>query len=57
MGESDKRCMKCRKHLFGEIEIDTHLCGRCADREYEREQARREWEYYHPTDAVTRRRA
>lgn len=38
----------CGRALYGEIERDTGLCGSCADREYERHIANREWEYFHP---------
>jgi hypothetical protein len=41
-------CMRCDAWLFGEIERDTGLCGACADREYERHMANREWEHFHP---------
>jgi len=41
-------CTECKNRaLYGDIERDTGFCGYCADRMYEREQERREWEYYH----------
>lgn len=46
MNERD-RC-RCGEYLYGEIERDTGLCCRCADREYERHMERREFEYFHP---------
>ena len=43
-------CSRCNKYLWTEIEQDTGICGHCADRMYEREMERREFEYYHPRD-------
>lgn len=46
-----KKCPNCKTGLLiDDIEIETGICGSCADREYEREQERREFEYYHPHD-------
>jgi len=41
-------CSRCKAYLWTEIEQDTGLCSRCADRLYEQSQARREFAYYHP---------
>lgn len=41
-------CMECGRHLFGDIEQETGLCGKCADKQANRERDRREFEYYHP---------
>jgi hypothetical protein len=42
-------CPHCKKrHLWSTDERELHICNYCADRQYERHQERREWEYYHP---------
>lgn len=47
---SEDRCVVCQVPLIDEIEMDTGVCCDCADRMYEREQRRREWDHYHPDD-------
>lgn len=54
---TDYRCSVCKIPLDGDIEIDTGVCGQCADSMYEREQERREWDYYHPADDKPKRKA
>lgn len=44
------RCSRCNDWLFDDIEIDTGICASCGTTLYEREQRRREWDYYHPDD-------
>lgn len=40
-------CSQCKDYCWSSAEQDCKLCNRCADAMYEREQARREWDYYH----------
>jgi hypothetical protein len=48
-------CPRCHRH---EVEVIddwvSSVCGYCADRMYEREQERREWDYYHPSPFESR---
>lgn len=50
------RTCRCGRELFGEIELEVGICGRCADVEIEREQQRREWEYFHPSERKEKKR-
>lgn len=54
LGESamtcNQKCFKCGAWLLSEIEIDTNCCETCADRLYEQDRERREWDYYHPPE-------
>lgn len=52
MEDNDKGifCTECNDYCWTEIEQECKLCGKCADRMYECEQERREFEYYHPRD-------
>jgi len=42
------KCSECKEEVFSEIECDLLICNRCADRMYQKDQERREFEYYHP---------
>jgi hypothetical protein len=53
-GKHEDRCTRCRDWLFGDIEIDTGLCGHCADYYVERSQRQAEWDYYHPGEPAPR---
>ena len=48
----EPRCTQCNRYVFDEIEVDMLFCNRCADREIERHQRNREWEYYHPGEPM-----
>lgn len=42
-------CPRCQKRQVEQIEDwQSTLCEYCADREYERDRERREFEHYHP---------
>jgi hypothetical protein len=43
----DPRCKKCHLPLLSEDEIEYEYCESCLDAIYEKEQERREWNYYH----------
>ncbi len=45
-----EHCRKCGIALLDEIELDTGVCEHCAEAMYERDQERREWDYYHPPE-------
>lgn len=49
----DKQCRVCKKweiEVFDDDDINWGQCSSCNDRQADQERARREWEYYHPTE-------
>ena len=42
------RCYECKLPLLDEIEVESGLCERCADKAIERNRRRDEWDEFHP---------
>lgn len=47
----ERICTECKDFIDPDDSgFDYHICGYCADKQYERHMERREFEYYHPGD-------